>query len=128
MKSIAAILLAVLFLSQTFSIAFTELSKLDDLIEHARLHSEKYGDSFITFLSKHYGNQEKEHAGEHEEHDQLPFQHCHSVHLMMVFIGSSTQTITSAGISNPELTKNGVYRESIPKSIVEEIFQPPMYG
>lgn len=75
MMRIASILLSGLLLLQSLHLPVPDLAQLDELLEHARYHQQQYGDSFLTFLAKHYGDQKSEHQQEHQEHEQLPFQH-----------------------------------------------------
>ncbi|WP_340201457.1 hypothetical protein [Ascidiimonas sp. W6] len=55
-----------------------DIVQIDKFVEHAKFHSEQYGDNVLVFISKHYGelkaNHDKEHQEEKEDHDQLPFQ------------------------------------------------------
>ena len=75
MMRIASILLSALLLLQSLHLAIPDLAQLDELMEHARYHREQFGDSLLTFLAKHYGDQKMEHQQDHSEHEQLPFQH-----------------------------------------------------
>jgi hypothetical protein len=67
-----------LLLLQSLRIGFSDLIQLDELLEHAAYHQEQFGDSFLTFLSKHYGSLKEDHNQQHGEekpqHEQLPFQ------------------------------------------------------
>ncbi len=128
MKNIATILLVVLFLGQSLSVAVTEVMKLGELIEHAQMHLAEYGDSFFTFLSKHYGEQQSEHTGAHKEHEDLPFHHIQGAHMIVMFLTPSHQTITHPmGLDNNS-AMNSIYIESIPNFVNSEIFQPPIYS
>jgi hypothetical protein len=73
-----AIILSIVMLFQSLNITCTNILNLDKLIEHAQFHKETYSDSFITFLSKHYGELKVAHSEKHqeekEEHEKLPFQ------------------------------------------------------
>ena len=59
---------------------------IQDLVEHAQYHSEEYGDDFLTFFEKHYGDLKSEHQTNHQEeqsqHEKLPFQHNCCNHLV----------------------------------------------
>lgn len=76
MLKASAILIAFLILVQGVNFNFSDLVQLDELMEHARFHKEAYGDNFLVFLSKHYGELKTEHSKRHQEeapeHDQLP--------------------------------------------------------
>ncbi|PCE66169.1 hypothetical protein B7P33_02410 [Sediminicola luteus] len=72
------ILLANLVLLQALGVGARDIIQFNELVEHARFHQQTYGDDFLTFLSKHYGEQkedhEKNHQEEKEQHGALPFQ------------------------------------------------------
>ena len=78
MFRLASILLSTLMLLQSLHFGVSDLMQLDELLEHAKYHQQEFGDSFLTFLSKHYGDQKMEHQRDHREeqpdHEQLPFQ------------------------------------------------------
>lgn len=78
MTRVFSIMLSLLLLLQSAHITPTDLAGLDELMEHARYHQQQFGDNFLTFLSKHYGDQKEEHSLSHQEeqpqHEQLPFQ------------------------------------------------------
>lgn len=76
MIKLCAIQIAFLILIQGVSFNFADLVQFDELIEHAQFHKEEYGDNFLVFLSKHYGELQAEHNQNHQEeapdHEQLP--------------------------------------------------------
>ena len=76
MLKLCSILVALLILIQGVNFNFGDLVQLDELIEHAQFHKEEYGDNFLVFLSKHYGELKAEHSEKHQEeapeHEQLP--------------------------------------------------------
>lgn len=86
-----SILLSSLLLVQSLSVDFGHIVQLDELMEHAQFHKARYGDNFIVFISKHYGEQkadhEKQHQEEKKEHEELPFNH-HSClnHSILAFV------------------------------------------
>ena len=89
-RSLATVL-SLLLLLQSAHITLADLAGLDELMEHARYHRQEFGDTFITFLSKHYGSQKEDHSQKHQEetpqHEQLPFQqlaHLLGVHPFML--------------------------------------------
>lgn len=79
MIKLCAIQIAFLILIQGVNFNFGDLVQIDELIEHARFHKEEYGDNFLVFLSKHYGELQGEHNQNHQEeapdHEQLPLNH-----------------------------------------------------
>ncbi len=64
----------------------SDVFMLNDLVEHAKFHSEEFGDDFFTFFEKHYGDLKTEHQKSHQDeksqHENLPFQHNHCNHLL----------------------------------------------
>ncbi|WP_299120958.1 hypothetical protein [uncultured Winogradskyella sp.] len=78
MSKLFAIPLSALMLIQSFNIGTDDILQFDELIEHAQFHKQEYGDNFLVFLSKHYGELKTEHSKNHQEeqkdHEQLPFQ------------------------------------------------------
>lgn len=79
MSKLIAILLSGVILLQSFHVMVEDILQLDELLEHAQFHKQEYGDNFLVFLSKHYGELKAEHSKNHQEehsdHEQLPFQY-----------------------------------------------------
>lgn len=77
MKLITIILSSIILL-QSAHVSVADVMQLDEFIIHATFHKQNYGDSFLTFLAKHYGELKAEHSEKHKEekgeHEQLPFQ------------------------------------------------------
>lgn len=86
MKTLIAISLSLTVFFQGVGIDMSDVFMLSDLVEHAKLHSEEYGDDVFTFFEKHYGTLKKEHQkshqGEKSPHEKLPFQHNNFGHLL----------------------------------------------
>ena len=61
MTKLVAILFSTLILFQSSNISFDDLSKLHNLLEHAKFHEATYGDSFIDFLVEHYDDSKGQH-------------------------------------------------------------------
>ncbi|NRB59452.1 MAG: hypothetical protein HRU50_05840 [Winogradskyella sp.] len=80
MSKIISIILSSIILAQSLQISVKDFLQIDELIEHANFHKQEYGDNFLVFLSKHYGELKLEHThdndNEKNEHEKLPFQ-CH---------------------------------------------------
>ena len=55
MKTLFAISLSLLVFFQSVGIGISDVFMLTDLVEHAKFHSEEYGDDFFAFFDKHYG-------------------------------------------------------------------------
>lgn len=103
-----------------------ELGKLDNLIEHARLHAEEYGDSIISFLAKHYGNQKEAHASEHEEHDKLPLHHLQTMHIQIVFADYGDWPLNLSPLAGEGQAVHAFYQEPVSRLFANHIFQPPI--
>lgn len=106
----------------------SDIFMLNDLVEHAHYHSEKYGDDFFTFFEKHYGALKTEHDNSTQEdsrHENLPFQHNNCHHLIAeVIIVEYEFYLKKSQVSydtNPHFYYQDLY------SFLERtsIFQPP---
>lgn len=124
-----AILLSNMILLQSLNINFETFSKLNVLLEHAQFHQEKYGDSFIEFLYKHYGDQKISENLNHKEHKDLPFKNNsnHFNHLVSIleinvekFNLKKQKTLLSKS--------NFFYKESYTNFEKPSIFQPPKFA
>ena len=77
MSKIIVVIYSFLILFQSFNINLEDLSKFGALLEHAKYHKTAYGDSFLEFLSEHYGSDRTSHEEKHGEHHDLPFKDHH---------------------------------------------------
>jgi hypothetical protein len=81
-KKIFSFILSSIILTQSLGFSSEMLFKVSEVIEHAKLHKEAYGDDFVMFITKHYGELAQQHQQEHgqdnEDHEQLPFKHISS--------------------------------------------------
>lgn len=122
-------LFTFLILSQSTGAYVGTPEEISVLIEHARVHSEEYGDNFIVFLSKHYGDLSGEHSHDDQEkesqHGELPFTNCGCSHspisLIDTFPGFSPVRIESSTERNSVFTYKDLYTSPYPSGI----FQPP---
>lgn len=129
MKILVAISLSFLVFFQSVGIGISDVFMLTDLVEHAKFHSEEYGDDFFIFFEKHYGALKIEHQetqqGENHDHEKLPFQHNNCNHLLteVIVIGYEFP-LQKTVISYP--TKHHFYYQDF-YSFLEgaSIFQPP---
>jgi hypothetical protein len=130
MTRLTSILLSSLMLLQSLNFAVSDLIQLDELLEHATYHRQQFGDSFLTFLSKHYGDQQERHQQdyreEHPDHEQLPFkqipQHI-SGHSQFYVPGKLLwENILENGESQ---SHNFYYLSGSPAVHSDGIFQPP---
>jgi len=118
-----------LVLIQSFNLDMSDLAHMDELLEHAKFHSEKYGDTFFVFISKHYGELQKAHEQDHQEekkeHEKLPFTHhcCTHVSTDFVLYKTEIQLVKTGSIAN--VTENFRYMENYSSFEKFDIFQPP---
>ena len=86
MKILLAISLSLTVFFQSVGMEVSDILMLSDLVEHAKFHSDEYGDDLFTFFEKHYGELKAEHQATHQEekpqHDKLPFQHHNCNHTL----------------------------------------------
>ncbi len=132
MTKFVSIATSLLILFQSFNIHINDLVELDELIEHAQYHAEEYGDNFLVFLSKHYGELKAEHNQKHQEeqkeHEKLPFQqHCHSLSLSAFVINDLVSYTSHEEIASHD-TLNFHYTDSYSPVLGDGLFQPPRYA
>ncbi|MFD0863586.1 hypothetical protein ACFQ1M_15320 [Sungkyunkwania multivorans] len=116
-------------LFQSFGIGIDDAIQMDELIEHARFHQEKYGDNMLVFISKHYGalkdTHEQEHQEEKGEHEQLPFQNSSHTTPPVVLV----QNISKTECGTPELLEltipNFYYQAPSSSLHSEGLLHPP---
>ncbi|NNK27046.1 MAG: hypothetical protein HKP06_02285 [Flavobacteriaceae bacterium] len=128
MSKLSAILLSSLILIQSINLSFDDALQLDELIEHAQFHKQEYGDNFIVFLSKHYGELKAEHSEKHQEeqkdHEQLPFQ-CQS-HITLTAFVIQDSVFESDTLESAEAPEANFYYQSSFSSLHKKgILQPP---
>lgn len=129
MTKLFSIATSLLILFQSFNVHFDDIVELDELIEHARFHSEQYGDDFFVFLSKHYGKLKTEHDQKHQEekedHEQLPFQHqCQTASLSAFVLNKlpDSPLVLETAVHH---AVNFFYQASYHSLAQEGLFQPP---
>ena len=125
MKVVLSISLSVLLLAQTFNFGAKDVLHLKDLVEHAQLHSEKYGDSFFDFLTKHYGSSKYDHYASHEGHENLPFKPDNAKATVNIYVVDDPQSFE---LKLPPLQHPRVmvfYKNSYSSQSNQKIFQPP---
>ncbi len=123
-----SIFISSIILVQSFNIHIADVLKLDELMEHAKMHKNKYDDNFLVFLSKHYGDLKQSHKQQQQEeekdHSHLPINHECSSHIQASFIID----IISFSIDIPcaaESSINYYYQDKFSSFEEQEIFQPP---
>jgi len=123
-----SIFISSLILVQSFNIHFGDVLKLTELMEYAELHKKKYGDGFVVFFSKHYGDLKQSHKKQHKEeekdHSHPPINHDCSSQLQASFVIN----IISFSLVNTQIVKtytNFHYLDMFSAFEKQKIFQPP---
>lgn len=125
MRYLFSISLSMLLLMQTLDFGAKDVLQFGELIEHARLHSNEYGDSFFVFLNKHYGSQQDDHLTSHEGHENLPFRHDQAQTTVSFFLLDNIET---PEFKNPPVSQQPVnyfYTKIYCSRANQKIFQPP---
>lgn len=127
MSKLVVILYSLLILIQSFNINLEDISKFQAFLEHCKYHKEMYGDTFLKFLSEHYGNKMMSHEDKHSEHKDLPFKDCQHIlchtNTSFIFTKLTIQIINPQGIiEKPTIF---LYKESFSSFEKPHIFQPP---
>ena len=127
MNKLIVITYSFLILLQSININIEDFSKLNVLFEHANYHKNMYGDSFLEFLSEHYGEQTATHDNNHKEHKELPFKDLQHLlcHVNTIFILTPTITYPLNSHSFKEIHLNFFYKDSISLFEKPSVFQPP---
>jgi hypothetical protein len=130
MVKLVSITASFLILIQSFNICISDLVDLSELIEHAKFHSEKYGDNLFVFVSKHYGELEadhnKKHQEEKQEHEELPFQHQPHMTLLSAFMVKDLQAYHIKPVDDLVTSATDFfYQASYSNCEKEAPFQPP---
>jgi hypothetical protein len=129
MAKLASIALSFLILTQSFNMDLGDLAHIDDLLEHAEFHSEKYGDNLLVFISKHYGELQNEHNQNHQdekkEHEELPFTHQSCSHAFTAFVLNRFEIQILKTDPVADSTTNFHYLENYSSLEKTDIFQPP---
>lgn len=132
MNKVVIIGISLLILLQGANIHFKDLVELEQLVEHYKFHKVEYGDTFMAFVSKHYGEQKASHSEKHQEeqkeHEKLPFQHQSHCSVQHVFVIDSNNFIESR--SETPLIVKGNFHYQISYSHIwgDDPFQPPKHA
>lgn len=129
MTKLFSIIISLLVLFQSVNVPVDDLLELDELIEHYQFHAKEYGDSFVVFLSKHYGDLKSEHHQKHqeekEEHEELPFQQQYASPVMVVFVIFDAPDYVSCTGLFTNNTHDFYYSASYSSLSGDGPFQPP---
>ena len=106
-----SIFFSFLMLFQSVNINVCDISQIDEFIEHAQFHKEKYGDNFFVFISKHYGNLSVEHSKKHQEekkeHENLPFNH--NIQLVSLYLPEFGKADSSYDCNHVDIERTDNY-------------------
>lgn len=129
MINLFSISFSFIILIQSFNIHVGDINKLNEVIEHAELHKQRYGDNIFVFLSKHYGDlkisHEKQHQEEKKNQHHTPINHDCNSQLQSAFVLNSLMiTIYNC---NKEIKKSNIfyYQDKFSSFEKQKIFQPP---
>ena len=129
MKKLVSIVLSLVVLVQSSAISMEDIVQIDDFIEHAKFHSQEYGDNLIVFISKHYGDlmieHEKDHQEEKEQHEELPFKQNSNVIASYAFLLQSENLDIKLPLAVQSKEHTYFYKVSLPSCYLEGLFQPP---
>jgi hypothetical protein len=124
--------LTVLILSQSIGAYFGSLEEFNVLLEHAKVHSEEYGDDFIVFLSKHYGNLKEQHSHDEPErenqHENLPFNHNGSIHSPITLNEAALAISPVWHEPSGESVSGFGYTDLYTSLFISGILQPPQHA
>ena len=132
MNKIIAIGISLLILLQGANVHFKDLVELGELMEHYQFHTKEYGDNFVVFVSKHYGelkiSHSEKHQEEQEEHEKLPFQHQTQCAQPLVFVLGNDNPIYSRSEIPMASKGNFHYQMSYSHIWGDNPFQPPKHA
>ena len=129
MSKVLSIALSFLILVQSSALNLRDIVQLEDLLIHVQFHKEKYGDNLIDFISKHYGEQKKQHhlesREEHKDHEGLPLNHQSCTHSIIVFVMDRDNFTLPRTPKAVDTVRGFFYQESYYQKATSDIFQPP---
>ncbi len=128
MKFFFNISLSFIILFQSMNIHFEDVLNVGEFFEHARLHQQKHGDSFLTFLSKHYGDLKEAHKKEHQEEEKnhhSPINHNCATQLPVDLAFEVYKITIPKVFKEIENQPNYYYKDLFSTFEKQKIFQPP---
>ena len=132
MKILFSISLSFIILFQSFGIGLVDITEITEFVNHAKYHSERFGDNFFVFVSKHYGelkaDHDRDHKEEKKEHERLPFQHfSHVSSTIAIIINIKKEEFKT--LEFPEFRKHVSHYKAPSSSIhLKGLFQPPRFS
>ncbi|HLV91627.1 MAG TPA: hypothetical protein VKX34_00780 [Aequorivita sp.] len=132
MNILISISLSLLVFFQSIGFGVADIFMMSDLVEHAKYHSEEYGDDFLTFFEKHYGELRAEHQQNQKEeksqHEKLPFQHNSCNHLMAEVIVIGYEFPLKKSVVTSTVNQHFYYQDLYSFLERASIFQPPQFA
>lgn len=88
MLKITAFILSSVILLQSVTFSSSAIEEIASFVEHYNFHKLTKDDSFVEFVSLHYGElrtkHSQDHPEEHKDHQQLPLNNLHSSTILYV--------------------------------------------
>ena len=131
-SKLISISISIIILMQSFGIHVSDISQIDEFVEHAQYHNEQYGDNIVVFIAKHYGELKAEHSNDHQEekdeHEELPFQHQSHITSIPVFVVNSQKAELKL-LEPLEFKKHNFFYQAPSSSLhCDGLFQPPKFS
>jgi hypothetical protein len=124
-----AFILSFALLFQSFGLSTDLISKITEVVEHAKFHNAEYGDNLMVFISKHYGELMAEHDDEHHEdegqHEKLPFKQTPNFicGISLAFLSHTTE------LPDPPVKESYIhtffYKSALTSSFTDRRLRPP---
>jgi len=84
---LSALILSTVILLQSITFSTSAIVEIANFVEHYNLHKQTQHDSFVEFISKHYGDMKNQHnkdqSSKHHNHQRLPFNNSNATHLFV---------------------------------------------
>jgi len=131
MLKVYAFILSGLFLIQSVNIHFEDVLAFNELLEHAEMHQNRYGDDFLVFISKHYGSLKDAHKLQHEQEEKgrqhQPIEHDCNTQIQTALEWQYIAYSVIKVIHQIEVNPNFYYQDQFSTFEKESIFQPPKF-
>lgn len=130
MKKLFAILFSTLIFFQSTNLLASDVVSISELIEHAELHKERYGDNFMVFLSKHYGELKESHKEQHqnEEQEQQKTIHLDCAYHHLDLINHAKGGLIPFREMVDTHAMNSYYQDKFSSFEKQKVFRPPKMG
>lgn len=132
MLKLSALILSSVILLQSVIFSSSAVVEVANFIEHYSFHKQTQDDSFVEFVSKHYGDlknqHNQDHPSEHQKHQQLPFNNINST--SHIFIGIIDFPFENSLVfeSSSDYLNNFRYTDGVSTFNPLDLLQPPRIG